>query len=68
MAEESLIKQNREVVQSDERKNLTIGKTDAASEKKPETEIRKRLSERAMEYLMFLDDWNIIFLELISRL
>jgi len=56
MAEESLIKQNGEVVQSDERKNLTIGKTDAASEKKPETEIRKRLSERAMEYLMFLDD------------
>ena len=56
MAEESLIKQNREVVQSDERKNLTIGKTDAASEKKHETEIRKRLSARAMEYLMFLDD------------
>lgn len=56
MAEESLIKQNGEVVQSDEQKKLTIGKTDAASEKMPETEIKKRLSERAMEYLMFLDD------------
>ena len=56
MAEESLIKQNGEVVQSDERKNLTIDKADAAREKMSETEIRKRLSGRAMEYLMFIDD------------
>ena len=67
MAEENLIKQNDEAVQLADRNALTIDKADTAREKMTETEIRKRLSGRAMEYLMFIDDWNIIFLKLIFR-
>ena len=56
MAEENLIKQNDEDVQSADRDALKTNKADAPREKMSETEIRKRLSGRAMEYLMFIND------------
>ena len=56
MAEENVIKQNSDAVQSNDWNALTIDKVDDARVKMLETETKKRLAGRAMEYLMFLDD------------
>lgn len=56
MTEENLVKQDGNVIQADDQNTTMIDKMDANKEKMSETEIRKRLSGRAMEYLMFIDD------------